>query len=156
MFFGIIPTFGTWREVGSHLEGAAQVIQTQPPPVPAGAGIVIFALAGVAIVTALVDLLALRAEAPALTAVPLLALWTPTIVLARNISAVIVLISLATWLLLLALEKPWHRMGRSAIIRTLWALTSAAAVFVLVIDRKSTRLNSSHVDISYAVFCLNK
>src|SRR5438874_8893649 len=23
-------------------------------------------------------------------------------------------------------------------------------------DRKSTRLNSSHVDISYAVFCLNK
>lgn len=133
MFFGIIPTFETWREVGSHLEGAAQVIQTQPPPVPAGAGIVIFALAGVAIVTALVDLLALRAQAPALTAVPLLALWTPTIVLARNISAVIVLISLATWLLLLALEKPWHRMGRSAIIRTLWALTSAAAVFVLVI-----------------------
>src|SRR5204862_6874751 len=24
------------------------------------------------------------------------------------------------------------------------------------IDRKSTRLNSSHVEISYAVFCLNK
>src|SRR5690606_39829501 len=34
------------------------------------------------------------------------------------------------------------------------------AVFVpkllLVIDRKSTRLNSSHVKISYAVFCLKK
>src|SRR5690606_39297093 len=26
----------------------------------------------------------------------------------------------------------------------------------LAIDRKSTRLNSSHVKISYAVFCLNK
>src|SRR5699024_12878819 len=26
----------------------------------------------------------------------------------------------------------------------------------VVIDRKSTRLNSSHVSISYAVFCLNK
>src|SRR5699024_11580605 len=26
----------------------------------------------------------------------------------------------------------------------------------LVIDRKSTRLNSSHVSISYAVFCLKK
>src|SRR5699024_12755258 len=25
-----------------------------------------------------------------------------------------------------------------------------------VLDRKSTRLNSSHVSISYAVFCLNK
>src|SRR5690625_6235304 len=27
---------------------------------------------------------------------------------------------------------------------------------VVAIDRKSTRLNSSHVAISYAVFCLNK
>src|SRR5690242_21391557 len=26
----------------------------------------------------------------------------------------------------------------------------------LVVDRKSTRLNSSHMSISYAVFCLNK
>src|SRR5690554_7325701 len=26
----------------------------------------------------------------------------------------------------------------------------------IIIDRKSTRLNSSHVRISYAVFCLNK
>src|SRR3712207_3756705 len=32
------------------------------------------------------------------------------------------------------------------------------AVFVLlaVVDRKSTRLNSSHANISYAVFCLKK
>src|SRR5690349_24210299 len=28
--------------------------------------------------------------------------------------------------------------------------------FKLAIDRKSTRLNSSHVEISYAVFCLKK
>src|SRR3712207_7632274 len=27
---------------------------------------------------------------------------------------------------------------------------------VLVLDRKSTRLNSSHANISYAVFCLKK
>src|SRR5438067_5191559 len=27
---------------------------------------------------------------------------------------------------------------------------------VVVLDRKSTRLNSSHVSISYAVFCLKK
>src|SRR5437773_7555298 len=30
------------------------------------------------------------------------------------------------------------------------------AILVLVIDRKSTRLNSSHITISYAVFCLKK
>src|SRR5690606_7910063 len=28
--------------------------------------------------------------------------------------------------------------------------------FIELLDRKSTRLNSSHVKISYAVFCLNK
>src|SRR5690349_24315472 len=27
---------------------------------------------------------------------------------------------------------------------------------ILILDRKSTRLNSSHVEISYAVFCLKK
>src|SRR5258707_8584716 len=32
----------------------------------------------------------------------------------------------------------------------------AAATRQVVIDRKSTRLNSSHANISYAVFCLKK
>src|SRR5690625_6410751 len=32
----------------------------------------------------------------------------------------------------------------------------AAVVAVFALDRKSTRLNSSHVAISYAVFCLKK
>src|SRR5690349_23722448 len=31
-----------------------------------------------------------------------------------------------------------------------------ARVRLRVVDRKSTRLNSSHVEISYAVFCLKK
>src|SRR5207302_3289729 len=38
-----------------------------------------------------------------------------------------------------------HRQTRNAVSRTAAAL-----------DRKSTRLNSSHVKISYAVFCLKK
>src|SRR5437879_10350950 len=33
---------------------------------------------------------------------------------------------------------------------------AAAAVAAIVLDRKSTRLNSSHRCISYAVFCLKK
>src|SRR5699024_12244927 len=37
-------------------------------------------------------------------------------------------------------------------------LSEIPAVFTLIVekDRKSTRLNSSHVSISYAVFCLKK
>src|SRR5690554_4495947 len=36
------------------------------------------------------------------------------------------------------------------------ATAEAAALAAAVVDRKSTRLNSSHVRISYAVFCLKK
>src|SRR5690625_7101031 len=36
--------------------------------------------------------------------------------------------------------------GRDLLVLTIWTL----------VDRKSTRLNSSHVAISYAVFCLKK
>src|SRR5438874_10619036 len=41
---------------------------------------------------------------------------------------------------------------RAAII---WAVLAVLAT-VPVLDRKSTRLNTSHVEISYAVFCLKK
>src|SRR5258707_2827908 len=36
------------------------------------------------------------------------------------------------------------------------ALLQLVAERVLSVDRKSTRLNSSHANISYAVFCLQK
>src|SRR5207249_11758416 len=34
------------------------------------------------------------------------------------------------------------------------AFSGASALHMNILDRKSTRLNSSHVSISYAVFCL--
>src|SRR5690554_7134240 len=42
------------------------------------------------------------------------------------------------------------------IITKLNILTPAKDLKLLILDRKSTRLNSSHVRISYAVFCLKK
>src|SRR5437773_6076973 len=43
------------------------------------------------------------------------------------------------------------------VLERLRKIESLAAIPVLVItDRKSTRLNSSHITISYAVFCLKK
>src|SRR5690554_7041271 len=40
--------------------------------------------------------------------------------------------------------------------KTLWLCVPVGPAVVLAADRKSTRLNSSHVRISYAVFCLKK
>src|SRR3712207_7909445 len=44
-----------------------------------------------------------------------------------------------------------ERVGKEAIRLVLFSMTSG-----LRRDRKSTRLNSSHANISYAVFCLKK
>src|SRR3712207_7585167 len=47
-------------------------------------------------------------------------------------------------------------------IHTFWEALAGAmlgtliAVVIFQLDRKSTRLNSSHANISYAVFCLKK
>src|SRR5437660_4669398 len=40
--------------------------------------------------------------------------------------------------------------------RSDWAELDATGFVLSIQDRKSTRLNSSHVAISYAVFCLKK
>src|SRR3712207_8118838 len=50
-------------------------------------------------------------------------------------------------------------LGSAVLIVTGLALTTAAsggALLAASLDRKSTRLNSSHANISYAVFCLKK
>src|SRR5690606_30865282 len=46
--------------------------------------------------------------------------------------------------------------GEAEVIAALPASTGIAARLSEYLDRKSTRLNSSHVKISYAVFCLKK
>src|SRR6202040_2865101 len=40
--------------------------------------------------------------------------------------------------------------------RTCCECSSPAFLMSILLDRKSTRLNSSHVEMSYAVFCLKK
>src|SRR5688572_32722697 len=48
------------------------------------------------------------------------------------------------------------RITRGRLLRTGQAGLALEGAFPQSIDRKSTRLNSSHSQISYAVFCLKK
>src|SRR3712207_7455320 len=48
----------------------------------------------------------------------------------------------------------WRRNGNPRGLAI--ALSTTAQLLLLTGDRKSTRLNSSHANISYAVFCLKK
>src|SRR5690625_6928398 len=54
--------------------------------------------------------------------------------------------------------ESWKRLGRySFYIHGVSVIGAIVILFTLMLtDRKSTRLNSSHVAISYAVFCLKK
>src|SRR5690554_7235140 len=55
------------------------------------------------------------------------------------------------------LDKMMSRTEKRPLPRGSMSLAEAYSVVVLSLgDRKSTRLNSSHVRISYAVFCLKK
>src|SRR5690554_7269849 len=54
--------------------------------------------------------------------------------------------------------KPWFKTRSPELNQLSPFLNTSRKIFLLLSssDRKSTRLNSSHVRISYAVFCLKK
>src|SRR5947207_11554779 len=60
------------------------------------------------------------------------------------------LIGVGLWLVARDLRK------NSRLRATIFCGMLAEAVMLALLDRKSTRLNSSHTVISYAVFCLKK
>src|SRR5258707_11359303 len=49
-----------------------------------------------------------------------------------------------------------RRLGADRVHQQLWEESVHALLEARARDRKSTRLNSSHANISYAVFCLKK
>src|SRR5690625_6612583 len=63
----------------------------------------------------------------------------------------VLLTSMDITILHIAIPKITHDLTPTA-SQTLWILDA----YGFLLDRKSTRLNSSHVAISYAVFCLKK
>src|SRR5438445_10067068 len=67
-------------------------------------------------------------------------------------------LSLHDALPIFAFERGIHAMGRDRLLIGGHEAVHAGERIVvdLLLDRKSTRLNSSHANISYAVFCLKK
>src|ERR1035437_7958223 len=55
---------------------------------------------------------------------------------------------------MLAPTQPTNYSDAENLLGALFFLTNSSNATLPIIDRKSTRLNSSHANISYAVFCL--
>src|SRR2546427_6195926 len=76
---------------------------------------------------------------------------------------VFAMVGIAMPVLMVVAERRWQVTGQDVYLELArrWAkgtaiLFAVGAVSGTVLDRKSTRLNSSHSQISYAVFCLKK
>src|SRR5690625_7052799 len=90
--------------------------------------------------------------------------WTLTnflIRVSRNIflgesSIYFVLIIFQFYLLHMLCSKYLNRLSPKIVLPVTFVINFAYLGFFNFVDRKSTRLNSSHVAISYAVFCLKK
>src|SRR5437868_2447257 len=59
------------------------------------------------------------------------------------------------------IDEAWYQGTADAVYQNIYVLEKERPDYIVIlagdhIDRKSTRLNSSHVSISYAVFCLKK
>src|SRR5438067_2573722 len=65
-------------------------------------------------------------------------------------SVIVALVGLVAWV------APTISVQSANFARELPSYTQKARDRIVDLDRKSTRLNSSHVSISYAVFCLKK
>src|SRR5690625_7092152 len=82
----------------------------------------------------------------------LLALWLPGITITGYGAAILVAIVLS--LLRLVVRPVLIILTLPITILTLGLFLLFINAFMVILDRKSTRLNSSHVATSYAVFCL--
>src|SRR5690554_5123097 len=96
-----------------------------------------------------------------LIAVPLLAIYLPLTTITPTLSIInLLMATYLSWMLRRhVLWSQWKWLLCMGVLGTLlgnFLLAQVNLVGLQVGDRKSTRLNSSHVRISYAVFCLKK
>src|SRR3712207_7155909 len=88
---------------------------------------------------------------PRSTLFPYTTLFRSFIAVSLGLFAVYALVILAKWPeFSRALGDLYHFRFSAGDFAVLWVTSTN------IIDRKSTRLNSSHANISYAVFCLKK
>jgi len=120
-WLGVIPTGATFGSLRDLVQGGFDDIQTYAPPVPATPGLVLLTTAGVFVVAALVDLLAVTASRAVLAGVPLLALFTvPAAVRPGGVGLLHFVLAAAGWVLLLAMDgrdqlSRWGRvLGRQS------------------------------------------
>ncbi|HVU73092.1 MAG TPA: DUF3488 and transglutaminase-like domain-containing protein, partial [Mycobacteriales bacterium] len=132
-WLGFIPRTATLPALRALVRAGLDDVRQYAPPAPTTHGLMLLAAAGVYVVAAVVDLLAVTARRPALAGVPLLVLVAvPAIERNGGIGLVRITLAALGWLLLLALDGReqllgWGRaLGRNPIAEGSAALGGAA------------------------------
>ena len=130
---GFIPTKGTLSALKVDAELAVGTITDSPPPVPDNPGIILAMLTAVTGISLLVDHAVNDLEAPALSGLFLLALWTPTLLVDVDVPLAVLLFAIASWLVLLTVSRDWAVDSFYQFGATAWALTAASLIIVIAV-----------------------
>jgi len=129
----VLPTPAAARRAWGLSREGVNLIQNSLVPMPSNRSAEILVVAGAVAVLLLVDALALGAATPALSALPLGALWVPAVVLGYPTSGWAVFWTALTFLMLLALTTAQRGPQADLVRRSTTALASAAAAVVLAL-----------------------
>ncbi len=118
---GVVPSRATLSSLHALVVDGFADVRDYATPVPTTPGLVLLAVAGVYVVAALVDLLAVTAGRPVLAGLPLLALFAvPATLLSHGVGLLHFLLAALGWVLLLAVDgrdrlSQWGRvLGRQS------------------------------------------
>ena len=110
--FGLLPGAAAWAALADLVREGMRVVWAEAPPVSSSAGTALLVVAGVAVVTVVVDALAVSWRHAGLAGVPLLSLYlVPAAVLPDGVPWPLFTISAIGWLVLLLVESR-DRLGR--------------------------------------------
>lgn len=114
-YLGLLPTAATFEHFGVLLGEVPEVVATQALPVPDHDGLLLLTMAGIGLVAVSIDLLAVGLRRPALTGLPMLAVYSvPVAVSHESVSGFAFLLGVLGYLWLVATDnlERVRRFGR--------------------------------------------
>lgn len=139
---GFIPTKATLSALKVDVELAVATITDSPPPVPDNPGIILALLTAITGISLLVDHAVNDLEAPALSGIFLLALWTPALLVDVDVPVAALIFAVTSWLVLLTVSRDWSADSFYRFGATAWTLVTASLVIIVAMTIIVPRLGA--------------
>ncbi|WP_420110714.1 DUF3488 domain-containing protein, partial [Pseudactinotalea sp.] len=128
----VIPTPSTIRAAADLVPEAFALMRTSYPPLAMGDGVAFLVTIGVLVVFVLAEMLAVGAWAPAWSGMPMLTLWAVPILLGAPVSLLLLALTAATYVLVIAIQARDDARYRRRPNRQAVRATTVVAASVLI------------------------